>query len=737
MGSNNKERVELHCHTSCSRMNGVSDSGDIFRYANKEGMKAIAFTDYDNILAYPEVQTFAEEKYGNIKPIYGIELLVTEDIISPVAGMSKVECDGMSSYYVLVLVRNEQGLRNLYKIVDEAGDKNRLCISWSRLLELREGLLLGSGCAVGEVFHSIMKGLSDEIVTEIASRYDFLEAQPATNNIWLIDSDKVPNIKDIDDIKDINLKIIDLGERLNIPVVATSDAYYVARENHLSRVVLMNAKGCLDEANIDLHIRTTQEMMEEFSYLPMEKAQEIVIDNTNMIADMIETIESVPNLRFCVKIAKADEMLRNMCEEALNQKYMMDGSVPEYVIEQLDNELHSIKENGFAEIYLHYADIIKKNNLKPSQYGLKGLGASSIVAYLLGISKVDPLSEECSLYAELFSGIDGNKVPVFELTVDENVYEQVRESLNNLDGVGKAVWATKNIFPTDTRINAWIEEYEENNDCVLDEGKRHQLTEDLRKVVVAGGRRLPGQFFIVPKSKENLLPRVKDLTCKERVFSFVWRDIDHIFNTYLIFDSKQKTFVSRLEEESGALPNKEILKDRDLIEEYKELIGGSVICEDKDILEDVLNYYNPKSFTDLIRVISLVHGTGVWEDNGRNLLIEGKASCGEIIATREDVYEMLLKQEIPKEKAYEITEYVRKGKFGRKHQEFEIIMREYNVPEWFIRSCKKVRYLFSRAHAAEYAYMILEMAYFHRYHRDLYERIYEEIYSVGDKLGQL
>ena len=742
MGLNYNERVELHCHTNCSRMNGVSDSGDIFRYANKEGMKAIAFTDYDNILVYPEVQTFAEEKYGNIKSIYGIELLVKEDIISTIEGMSKVECDGMPSYYVLVLVRNEQGLRNLYKIIDEASDKNRLCISWSRLMELREGLLRGSGCSVGEVFHSIMKGLPDEIVTKVASRYDFIEVQPVTNNLWLIDSDKAINIKDLDDIKDINLKIIDLGERLNIPVVATSDAHYVVRENHLSRAVLMNAKGHLDEAKSDLHIRTTQEMLEEFLYLPVEKAQEIVIDNTNMLADMIEKIKPVPNQHHCVKIAKADEMLRNICEEALNQKYMMEGTVPEYIKERLNSELHSVKENGFAEIYLHYADIIKKNNLRPSQYGLKGLGASSIVAYLLGISKVDPLSKDCQLYAELFSGIDGNKVPVFELTVDENVYEQVRESLNNLDGVGEAVWATKNIFPTDTRIKAWIEEYEENNDCILDEGKRHQVTEDLRKVVVAGGRRLPGKFFIVPKGMENLLPGANDLTCRERAFPFRWYDIDHIFNTYLIFDSKQKTFVSRLEEESGALPNKEILKDKDLIEEYKELIGNSVICEGKDILEDILDYYNPESFTDLIRVISLVHGTGVWEDNGRSILIEGVASYGEIITTREDVYEMLLKHEIPKEKSYEITEYVRKGKFGqnyeknehnkRKQQEFENIMCEYDVPEWFVESCRKVRYLFSRAHAAEYACMILEMAYFHRYHRDLYEKIYEEIYLVGE-----
>ena len=729
MGLNYNERVELHCHTNCSRMNGVSDSGDIFRYANKEGMKAIAFTDYDNILVYPEVQTFAEEKYGNIKSIYGIELLVKEDIISTIEGMSKVECDGMPSYYVLVLVRNEQGLRNLYKIIDEASDKNRLCISWSRLMELREGLLLGSGCSVGEVFHSIMKGLPDEIVTKVASRYDFIEVQPVTNNLWLIDSDKAINIKDLDDIKDINLKIIDLGERLNIPVVATSDAHYVVRENHLSRAVLMNAKGHLDEAKSDLHIRTTQEMLEEFLYLPVEKAQEIVIDNTNMLADMIEKIKPVPNQHHCVKIAKADEMLRNICEEALNQKYMMEGTVPEYIKERLNSELHSVKENGFAEIYLHYADIIKKNNLRPSQYGLKGLGASSIVAYLLGISKVDPLSKDCQLYAELFSGIDGNKVPVFELTVDENVYEQVRESLNNLDGVGEAVWATKNIFPTDTRIKAWIEEYEENNDCILDEGKRQQVIDDLRNVVVANGRRLPGTFFIVPKGKENLLPRVKDLTGKERVFPFSWYDVDNIFNTYFIFDSKVKSFVSRLEDEIGVSLNSEMLDDEELIKEYKSLNGSAVINEEIEAWEDVLNCYNPESFIDIVRVISLVHGTGVWEGNGRKLLIDGNISRNEIITTREDVYEMLLKCKISKEKAYAITEYVRKGRFERNFQEFENIMREHDVPEWFVESCKKVRYLFSRAHAAEYAYMILEIAYFHKHHKDLYEKIYKETFS--------
>ena len=729
MGLNNNERIELHCHTCGSRMNGTAGSTDIFRYARQEGIKAIAFTDYDTISTYPEIQTLAEVKYEDVKPIYGIELLVAEDIISPVEGMSKVECNGMPSYYVLVLVRNEQGLKNLYQIINESIDINRPCISWSRLLELKEGLLIGSGCSVGEVFHSIMKGLPDVIVTEIASRYDFIEVQPVTNNLWLIDSDKASNIKDINDIKDINLKIIDLGKRLNIPIVATSDAHYVTKDNHLSRAVLMNAKGWLDEAKGDLHIRTTKEMLEEFSYLPIEKAQEIVIDNTNMIANMIESIEPIPNQYYCVKIAKADETLRNICEKELNSKYMMNGIVPEYVKNRLNNELHNIEVNGFAEIYLHYADIIKKNNLKPSQYSLKGLGASSIVAYLLGISKVNPLSKRCPLYVEFFAGLDGNKEPRFDLIVDENAYEQVRGTLNNLDGVGVYVWATKNIRPTETRINAWIEEFEDNNDCVLINGERQQVIDDLRNVVVANGRRLPGTFFIVPKGKENLLPRVKDLTGKERVFPFSWYDVDNIFNTYFIFDSKVKSFVSRLEDEIGVSLNSEMLDDEELIKEYKSLNDSAIINEEIEVWEDVLNCYNPESFIDIVRVISLVHGTGVWEGNGRKLLIDGNISRNEIITTREDVYEMLLKCEISKEKAYAITEYVRKGRFERNFQEFENIMREHDVPEWFVESCKKVRYLFSRAHAAEYAYMILEIAYFHKHHKDLYEKIYKETFS--------
>lgn len=725
----NNTRVELHCHTCMSQLNGISSVDDIFDFARKNGMKSIAFTDHNCISAYWEIQDCAVRKYKDIEPIYGVELFVTEDLLPATEKMSKVRYDGFPSYYVIALVKNKKGLNNLFQILTEACTKEdkHPRIAWSRLLELRDGLLLGSAGVGGELFHSIMQENPLEIIRTIASRYDFLEIQPASNAVWLLNSDKTKNITCIEDIQRIQQKIICLGEELNIPVVATSDAHFVSKNNAISREILLNARSWGDERQGDLHIRTTEEMLTEFPFLSAEKVYEVVVTNSNKLADRIETIKPIVYTKYAPEIEDADVKLKRMCEKAAIIKYGFDGKVPQPVVDRIHMELNNIEKWGFAEIYLHYGEIIKKNNLRPSQYGLKGLGASSIVAYLLDISKEDPLSKDCPLYVELFAGEHGNKKPNFDLVVDERIWPQIRESLNGLEGVEEAVWATSCVTPSEGKITSWIEDFEIDQDCIISEPQRTMVRNDLQNVIIANGRRTQGRFFIVPEGKSELLPKARDFDNVENVFPFRWWDMDHMFYTYEIYNSKQRTFLCRLEEESGVSPSDSDIKNPQLIKKLPSILRCPCLNEDIDAWDSILKVKEPETYVDVVRMLSLVHGTGVWKENGEELILNGVLSFGEIITTREDVYEMQLKYKVPKERAYDIEEYIRKGKmhYGRNQAEYEEELLSYGIPQCFVDSFKKIKYLFSRAHAIEHAQMLLRLLYYKQKYGDLFTLIYE------------
>lgn len=728
----NDTRVELHCHTCMSPMNSVSSIESIFDYAEKNAMRAIAFTDHSSISAYLEIQEIAVKKYKNIKPIYGVELLITEDLLPVTDKMSKVRYDGFPAYYVIVLVKNAKGLKNLFQIMTEAcsGADKPPRMSWSRLMELREGLLLGSACVVGELFHSIMRENTDETVKSIAARYDFLEIQPASNDMWLLHFDKAKNITCIEDIQCIQQKIIGLGEELNIPVVATSDAHYVNKHSAISRVILLNARGWGDELRGDLHIRTTEEMLAEFSFLSDEKAYEIVVTNSNKLADEIDTIRPITKSKYVPNIRDADLKLKMICTKAALNKYSIDGKVPQYVLDRLNLELNNIEKWGYAEIYLHYSEIIEKNKLRESQYGLKGSGASSIVAYLLNISKEDPLSDDCPLYVELFTGECGNKEPDFDLVVDERVWSQLRESLNELEGVEEAVWATSRVSPSEAMITSWIEAYEISKDCIISVADRTVIHNDLKNLVIVNGRRTPGKFYIVPKGNSGLLPKERDADNVENIFPFRWWDMDYMFYAYDIHSSKQRTFLCRLEEESGSYPGDTDIKNAELIKELVKILDCPCCNEDMAAWNSILKVRIPKSYMDVVRMLSLVHGTGVWEGNGEELISSGEISFEDMISNREDVYEMLLRYGVPREKAYEITEHIGKGRmhYGKIYPEYEDELSYFGIPQRYIDSFKKIKYLFSRAHGAEHAQLLLRLLYFKQEYRDLFERIQAEMY---------
>ncbi|MGN0169144.1 MAG: hypothetical protein ACI39H_00080 [Lachnospiraceae bacterium] len=534
----------------------------------------------------------------------------------------------------------------------------------------------------------------------------------------------------MEDVRKIQQRIMEIGKEAAIPVVATSDSHFLTSENALSRRILLNAKGWGDEPQGDLFIRTTEEMLEEFSFLPKEKAYEIVVTNTNRLADMIEPIVPVPECKYVVSIEDADLKLKMRCEKALMEKYRESRSIPKKVLDRMNQELQDIAHWGFAEKYLHYAEIITRHNLRPSQYGLKGHGASSMVSYLLGISKEDPLSEECPLYVELFSALKGNKEPDFELTVDERAWKQIRESLAYLDGVEEAVEAASFVNPSDSKVESWIDAYEKDISENIVESARALVFQDLKNVVTVKGRRMPGKFFIVPNGKSELLPKERDANNMENVYQLRWRDMDHIFGVYDIDRSKQRAFLCRMEEESGRTPADEEIRNQEMIKDICSVIEYSGLGENIGVWKNITKYYEPDSFIDIVRIISLAHGIGVWEENGGSYIASGTVAGSDVISNCEDIYEMLLAHGMTKEKAFEITEYICKGKMysGKTHPEYAEEMMSYGVPEWFVESCKRIQYLSSRAQSAERAQLILRLLFFKKYYAEMFDRIYFEMF---------
>lgn len=340
------------------------------------------------------------------------------------------------------------------------------------------------------------------------------------------------------------------------------------------------------------------------------------------------------------EIPDADKKLCEICEEAVSKKYGTASGVPECVSERLSTELGIIEKNGYAKIYLHYASVIQKCDLQPAQYGLKGLGASSLVAYLLGLSKTDSMSEECPLYYELFAGIDGDREPTFTLTIDETAWKQVRTLFAD------------------------------------------------------------------------------------------WGHGDEESFSYGLWASKQRAFLYRVESSCGITPDGAAIRQPEVLQEIGALVGRAIAKEEKAVWEDILSFVTLRSFSDLVKVLSMVHGTGVWEENGKDLLIDGTVTIDELIANREDLYEMLLRHGMPKKTAYKITEAVRKGRMcDDNHKEFEEEMHRYGLPDWAVDSCKKTKYLFSRAHGAEHAEMLLRLAYYEKNYPDEFDALHQEMYG--------
>jgi len=764
-----KKRVELHAHTKMSAMDGLNETSELIKTAARWGQKAIAITDHGVVQAFPEADKTVKKGKLDIKIIYGLEGYLYDD--SGHTG-KKIDYKSKNTNHVILLARTQEGLKNLYKLVSISHLEyfyKKPRIPKSVLTAHREGLIVGSACEAGEVYQSILNNKSENEIERIAGYYDYLEIQPLANNQFLVDNGSVA---DTEGLKEINRKIIALGKKLNKPVVATCDAHYTEPEEALYRKILMAGQGYKDiEGDKGLHLRTTDEMLREFDYLDEETAYEIVVEAPNRIADMIEKIVPVPSGKFPPKIDGAEERLRTRCLETAWSIY--GNPLPELVQKRLDRELDSIINNGYAVMYVSAEMLVQKSLSDGYLVGSRGSVGSSFAATMGGITEVNPLpphyicpnreckhsefilddsydcgidmpDKECPVCGtpykkdgfnipfEVFLGFEGDKEPDIDLNF-AGEYQPVAHKYV------EEIFGKENVFRAGTigtvaskTAYGFVMKYFEERQQPINKWEADRLTECCTGVRRTTGQH-PGGIIIVPRGHEiyEFCPvqhPANDTDTDIITTHFDYHSIDENLLKLDILGHDVPSMIRQLQDMTGVDPLTVPLKDKKVdslflgIEgldikdpNYKFTHGSYGIPEfGTKFVRQMLDDTKPTMFADLIRISGFSHGTDVWINNAQDFIRDGSATMKDAISTRDDIMNYLIHKGLPNKTAFKIMENVRKGK-GITREEAEL-MAEHNVPEWYIESCRRIKYMFPKAHAVAYVMMSYRIAYYKVYH---------------------
>ncbi len=679
----------------------------------------------------------------------------------------------MPAYHAIMLAQNDVGRVNLYTMVSQSHltyFNKRPRIPKSFVMKHREGLLLGSACEAGELYRALLDGRPDAEIARIVNFYDYLEIQPLGNNAFMIESEKIENIRSMEDIKNINRRIVELGEQFDKPVAATCDVHFMDPADEVYRRIIMDGKGFKDADNqAPLYFRTTEEMLEEFSYLGNEKAQEVVITNTNKIADLIETISPVRPDKCPPVIPDSDKTLTDIC---YRKAYEMYGDpLPEIVKERLEKELHSIITNGFAVMYIIAQKLVWKSVEDGYLVGSRGSVGSSFVATMSGITEVNPLSphyycgkchyndftsEEVRKYAgkagcdmpdkvcpvcgeplkkdgfdipfETFLGFKGDKEPDIDLNFSGEYQSKAHKYTEVIFGAGQTYRAGTIGTLADKTAFGYVKRYYEQH------GQKKRNCEINRIVLGCTGVRRstgqhPGGIIVLPIGEDiNSFTPVQhpanDMTTDIVTTHFDYHSIDHNLLKLDILGHDDPTMIRMLQDLTGIDPVTIPLDDKQVMSLFQstealgitpDQIGGCKLgCLGipefgTEFAIQMLLDTKPTMFSDLVRIAGLAHGTDVWLGNAQTLIEEGKATISTAICTRDDIMVYLIGMGVESSLSFKIMESVRKGKGLQ--PEMEKAMVEAGVPDWYIWSCKKIKYMFPKAHAAAYVMMAWRIAY--------------------------
>ncbi|MFP4371989.1 MAG: PolC-type DNA polymerase III [Halanaerobium sp.] len=679
--------------------------------------------------------------------------------------ISKIDWKDLRPFHAVILAKNKKGLKNLYKLISISHLNNfykKPRILKSVLLQHREGLIIGSACEAGQIYKAFVNNKPRGEIKKIAKLYDYLELQPLGNNQFLI-PDKV-NSKE--DLKEINKKIYQLGQELDKPVVATTDAHFLDPKDSIFREILQTGQGFNDaDQQPPIYYRTTEEMLEEFAYFGQETAAEIVVDNPNQIADQIEKIKPIPDGLYTPEIEGAEEEIRKMSYERAHEFY--GEKLPQLVIDRLEKELSSIIENGFAVIYLIAHKLVKKSLEDGYLVGSRGSVGSSFVATMTEITEVNPLPPhyrcpQCSKHEfitdgsigtgvdlpdkvcpecrteyikdgfdipfEVFMGFKGDKVPDIDLNFSGEYQGKIHKYTEEFFGRDYVYKAGTISTIADRTAFGFVKNYLDDKGMDVKRAEIDRLVAGCTGVRRTTGQH-PGGLMIVPKANSifdfsPIQHPANDQDTDIRTTHFDYHSISGRILKLDLLGHDDPTSLRLLQDMTGIEPKEIPLDDPDTMSIFSgtdilnvdpELLGTDIgtlgIPEfGTSFVQQMLRDTRPTTFAELVRISGLSHGTDVWLNNAQNLIRNGKAELAEVISVRDDIMNYLLQRGVEPSTAFWIMEHVRKGKGLTEEEEQE--MRDNNVPDWYIDSCKKIKYMFPKAHAAAYVTMAYRIAYF-------------------------
>ena len=751
------KRVELHAHTTMSAMDAVVSVKDLIKTADRWGWPAVAVTDHGVVQAFPDAAKALKDCKTDLKVIYGMEgYLVGEDY------------EQKRANHIIFLAKTPIGLRNLYQLVSLAHLKffhRQPRLPRTMIEEFREGLIIGSACEAGELIRAIEEHQSDEQLMKIASFYDYLEIQPIHNNDFLKRSDNFPEIKTDDDLRAINLKVAEIAKKLGKPLVATCDVHFLNPEDSIYRAILMKGKG-FDDAELQppLYLRTTEEMLEEFSYLGEELAYEAVVTNPRKISDSIERFKPIPDDLYSPQIPGADEEIRSMSYR--KAKYLYGENLPKIVEDRLEQELKPIIGHGFSVLYLIAQRLVKKSNDDGYLVGSRGSVGSSFIATMTGITEVNPLpphwrcphcqyskfitdgsygcgydlpDKVCPVCGTpllkdghdipfaVFLGFDGDKVPDIDLNFSgtyQPVAHKYTEILFGKDNVYRAgsiqTVADKTAFGY---VKKFFEEKgEKKHISYID-----HLAHGCMGVKATTGQH-PAGIMVVPRNMDvhfftPIQHPANDMNCGTITTHFDYHSISSRLVKLDILGHDDPTVIKMLEDLTHRDPKTIPFDDPATMSLFNSTAALGLTPEElgatsgtfgipefrTPFTRQMIDDTHPDVFSDLVRISGFSHGTDVWLGNAQDLIRGGQCTIKNAISARDDIMMYLIHQGIDPLLSFKTMEKVRKGK-GIASDVVETL-RKGGIPEWFIASCQKIKYLFPRAHATAYVMMAYRIAF--------------------------
>ncbi len=751
----------------------------------------------------------------------------TVDDLNKMGSASPDSIKKAKSYHGIIFIKNEVGRTNLYRLISESHIKyfnRKPRIPMSLIEKYREGLIVGSACASGELFQAVLDGAEDEEIERLVRFFDYLEIQPIGNNKFLLEDEKMDRVNSWDDLRDLNREIVKLGEKYDKPVVATGDVHFLDPEDAIYRAIILEStkykgmsakkkeeeearlarereeRGGSNNMNLmkdamekqpPLYLKTTEEMLEEFSYLGEDKAYEVVVTNSNLIASWIDKISPVRPDKAPPRIENSDQILRQICYDKMHEMY--GPNPPKIVTDRLDKELDSIIGNGYSVMYIVAQKLVWKSNEDGYMVGSRGSVGSSFAATMAGITEVNPLpahylcpncfytefdSERVKAYAgecgcdmpdavcpecgtklkkegqdipfETFLGFKGDKEPDIDLNFSGEYQPRAHAYVGEIFGSDHSFKAGTIGTVAEKTALGFVRDYCKYRGVDKRWAEMERLSKGCIDVKRTTGQH-PGGIIVTPDDEEiySFTPVQKpanDMSVDIITTHFEYHSIDHNLLKFDILGHDDPTMIKRLEDLTGVKATDVPLDDKQVMELFKSTKPLGIEPEDIDGIPlgclgvpefgtefamQMLIDADPQSFSDLVRIAGLSHGTDVWLGNAQKLIQEGKCKLSSAICCRDDIMVYLMNQGLDSSDAFTIMERVRKGTVAKgkcdEWPDFKAKMEAKGVPDWYIWSCEQIKYMFPKAHAVAYVMMSWRVAYYKIYYPLAYYAAYFSI----------